>query len=96
MSSSDFFQRSDFSCTVEEIHQERDGSGFGSLLVRVSAGRVSANFSFMVSAFCLDELIKTIDVVREANFQLSKGEPVYVGRGFDVSEETEEGANGES
>ena len=80
MSNSDFFQRSDFSCTVEEIHQDLEDSS-GTVLVEVRAGRISATVSIFVCEAQLRELLNTIDVVREANAKLSAGEPVFVGRG---------------
>jgi hypothetical protein len=91
MPSSDFFQRSDFSCTVEEIREDLEGSG-GTILLEVKVGRVSATTSFWVCGTELEEFLSTIDVVRKANMQLSQDGGVFVGRGCTVRE-IEEGAN---
>jgi len=94
MTNPGFFQRSDFSCTVEEIHQDFEGSS-GTVLVQVKAGRVSATVSLFVCRDELEELLNTIEVVREADARLGKGKPIFVGRGCVVREtgEIEEGAN---
>jgi len=87
MSNQDFFSGFDSCWTIEEIHQDLKESRGGSILVKTTAGRVSATVTVYISAEQIKNLVETIDVVREAGTRLNTNDPIFVGKGCVVRPE---------